>query len=75
MLNKFKTPTLTPMLTSNTVTVPTSDFQNLISKVNEIVDVVNSLKSVSDIHSEELTTCKQNISNIAKILEEIYDEA
>lgn len=66
-------PELAPIGGGNALIVPKDEFNNLIARVNEIIDVVNTQTAQIGQGMAELTTCKQNISNLAKILEEVYD--
>lgn len=73
-MDPIKIPELQPMVTDDIVAVPKGVFNSLIDYVNQLNEVVVLQTEIIKAHSEELTTCKQNISNIAKILEEVYDE-
>jgi hypothetical protein len=75
MFEAIKLPELQPMLRDDTVVVPTDEFKKLIEYVNKIAEATNAHSTVIAQTSEALTTCKQDISNIARILEEVYDEA
>jgi hypothetical protein len=75
MIENVKTPEVSPLATDAIVAVPTDKFYALILKLNEVIGVVNSLITNVETHTTELSECRQNLSNVAKILEELYDEA
>ena len=74
MLDPIKIPTLPTLVSDDVVAVPKSEFNKLVACLNSVIEVVNSQTSAIQVHSEAISTCKQNISNVAKILEDIYDE-
>lgn len=73
-MNPIKLPELAPMVSDEILAVPKNIFNTLVAYVNSLTDVVNTQSVLIKELSTELTTCRRDIANIAKILEDIYDE-
>lgn len=73
MIAPVKIPELAPIGAGNVLAVPKDEFNTLVDGVNKVIEVVNAQTVQIEQITSELTTCKQNISNLAKILEEVYD--
>lgn len=55
-----------PIHQSRFVTVPSDTWNELCSTLNTMIDVLNT-------HDAALESCKTNLSKIAKITEEMYE--
>lgn len=66
-------PTVFPIQDSSFVTVPSQAWKELCGIINNLVNVVNAQTVALGEQSTKLKECEEDISKLAKITEEIYE--
>lgn len=70
----FKIPEVYPLHDGKFVTVPSESWNALCTTISKIIEVVNLHSEKLPEMQSELIKCSDDVSKIATILEEIYEE-
>lgn len=72
-INKIELPELPEIVVSGVVAVRSSELQILVDAYNTLASALIAQQEYVRTLSEEVRSCREDISKIAKILEELYE--
>ena len=70
---KLNIPTVYPIHDNAFVTVPAESWKELCKTINDMTTVINKQSEALVAQQAELDACKSDISKLAKIAEDIYE--
>ena len=72
-MEKIKLPELPEVLVKGIVSVKSSDLKTIVDAYNEMATIVVAQQDLITNLTNAVTECREDISKIAKILEDIYE--
>ena len=72
-MEKIKLPELPEVLVKGIVSVKSSDLKTIVDAYNEMATIVVAQQDLITTLTNAVTECREDISKIAKILEDIYE--
>lgn len=67
-------PEMPKLAADGIIAVKSEDFKVIVDTLNGVIDFVQKQQTLINNLSAELTVCREDISKIAKILEDMYNE-